>query len=110
MLRPLAFSILKKLVIYPTKYFFYNVISCVGLISLICPFNLSITFSLTLLSDKLVSDLENTYLELTYVKEEVYWEKFIYRSFDLDSPGDFLDCGFICRNVLGVCSIFAMEV
>ena len=69
-------------------------------------------FNFSLLSDKLINSLESTYLELTYVKEEVYWEKFIYKTFALPSPADFLDCSFICKNVHKEqdCSIFVFEV
>ena len=57
-------------------------------------------------------DLENTYYKLTYVKDELYWEKHIYKSMTLPEPADTLDCSFICRNVEkpNGCDLFLMEV
>ena len=59
-----------------------------------------------------MQDLENTYLELTFVHDESHWEKFIYKSSTLPVPADFLDCSFICRNVekSNGCDLFVMEV
>ena len=70
------------------------------------------SFFMKILTDKMMQDLENTYLELTYVNDESYWKHFIYMSKTLPMPADFLDCSFICRNVekdTG-CDLFLMEV
>ena len=63
-------------------------------------------------SEKLLQDLENTYSELTYIFDESYWGKHIYKTMTLPQPADFLDCSMMCRNVEkpNGCDLFLMEV
>ena len=60
----------------------------------------------------MTEDLENTYLQLTYIRDEDYWQKFIYKTEYLESPADQVDCSFICKNVENhmSCDLFVFEV
>ena len=60
----------------------------------------------------MIEDLQNTYFQLTYVHDQEYWQKFIYKTESLESPANEIDCSFICRNVEKnePCDLFVFEV
>ena len=63
--------------------------------------------------EKIQNDFENTYSKLTFVHDETYWQKHIYKVLELIEPTNHLDCSFICRNIDksdGECDLFLMEV
>ena len=68
--------------------------------------------SFLFISAKLIEDLHNTYFQLTYVYNQDYWQKFIYKTDSLESPANELDCSFVCRNVEKnePCDLFIFEV
>ena len=47
----------------------------------------------------MLQDLQNTYINLTYVHDDTYWAKHIYLTKTLPEPADYLDCSFVCKNV-----------
>ena len=63
-------------------------------------------------TEELTEDWENTYKELTYIKDESHWQKYIYHKAELPKPADMLECSFMCRNVQksNGCDLFLMEV
>ena len=63
-------------------------------------------------TEELTEDWENTYEELTYIKDESHWQKYIYYKTELAKPADMLECSFMCRNVQksNGCDMFLMEV
>ena len=63
--------------------------------------------------EKIQNDTENTYSKLTFVRDESYWQKHIYKILELTEPTNHIDCSFICRNIEkshGECDLFLMEV
>ena len=63
--------------------------------------------------EKIQNDFENTYSKLTFVHDETYWQKYIYKIVELTEPTNHMDCSFICRNIEkpnGKCDLFLMMV
>ena len=63
--------------------------------------------------EKIQNDFENTYSKLTFVHDETYWQKHIYKVLELIEPTNHLDCSFICQNIEksnGKCDLFLMKV
>ena len=56
--------------------------------------------------------MNETYLILTDVHDESYWQQFIYKTKSLEWPADHADCSFLCKNLESntPCDLFVFAV
>ena len=56
--------------------------------------------------------MEETYLILTAIHDESYWQQFIYKTESLEWPANHVDCSFSCKHLESntPCDLFVFAV
>ena len=60
----------------------------------------------------MIADLQYNFNKITMVSTNAVWQKYIYKTEEMNPPQDLLDCSFYCKNIeqMQACDVFAFEV